>query len=114
MAVEIKNGRINGTRITIYDVYQYLVSPHPFTRKEIAEILPLTPEELQAALDYIAANREQVHAVHLQIEERNDRGNSPQVEAMLVESRKRREAWLQERRRMKQEEEHRVGPARRP
>jgi hypothetical protein len=33
---------------------------------------------------------------------------------MLVESRKRREAWLQERRRMKQEEEHRVGPARRP
>ena len=111
MAIEIKNGRINGTRITIYDVYQYQVSPHPFSREDIAGILPLTPEELQAAFDYIDAHRDEVHAVHLEIEERNAQGNPPEIEAMLVESRKRREAWLQERRRMKQDEEHDVGPA---
>ena len=51
---------IAGTRITIYDVMDHLVAS--WTPKLIMNWLPLTEEELNAALSYINANRTEVEA----------------------------------------------------
>lgn len=51
---------IAGTRITIYDVMDHLVVG--WTPKLILNWLPLTEEQLKAALSYIDANRTEVEA----------------------------------------------------
>jgi uncharacterized protein (DUF433 family) len=51
---------IAGTRITIYDVMDHLVAG--WTPKLILNWLPLTEDQLNAALSYIDANRTEVEA----------------------------------------------------
>ncbi len=51
---------ISGTRITLYDVMDYWTAEYP--PKFIRAILGLTDEQMNAALSYIEANREQVEA----------------------------------------------------
>jgi len=51
---------IAGTRITIYDVMDHLAAG--WTPKLILNWLPLTEEQLNAALSYIDANRTEVEA----------------------------------------------------
>ncbi len=51
---------IAGTRITIYDVMDHLTAG--WTPKLILNWLPLTEEQLNAALSYIDANRTEVEA----------------------------------------------------
>ncbi|NES25913.1 MAG: DUF433 domain-containing protein [Symploca sp. SIO3E6] len=51
---------IAGTRITIYDVIDHLAAG--WTPKLILNWLPLTEEQLNAALSYIDANRTEVEA----------------------------------------------------
>jgi len=51
---------IAGTRITIYDVMDHLTAG--WTPKLILNWLPLTEEQLNAALSYINANRTEVEA----------------------------------------------------
>jgi uncharacterized protein (DUF433 family) len=51
---------ISGTRISLYDVMDLLKAAYP--PKLIADRLNLTPSQLAAALDYIAANRLAVDA----------------------------------------------------
>jgi uncharacterized protein (DUF433 family) len=91
----IVNNRIDGTRITVWDVYLYL--EHGCSIAEIRRWLPLTEEQVQAAIDFIEANREFVAEGHRRIEERNARGNSPEVEEKLKETRKRMQEWLRQR-----------------
>ena len=56
---------INGTRITLYDVMDYLhAGPSP---AEIQEWLPLTGQQLAAALEYIATHRAEVDAEYHQV-----------------------------------------------
>jgi uncharacterized protein (DUF433 family) len=102
MSVAIVNGRIAGSRITIYNVVHYLEGG--WTPQEILEVLPLSPEELQAAIQYIEDHKAEVMEVHRQIEERNARGNPPEIRAKLEESHARLMAWLEERRRSKNKE----------
>jgi len=51
---------IAGTRITLYDVMDYITAQYPpkFTRT----LLKLTDEQMNAALNYIEANRAEVEA----------------------------------------------------
>ncbi|MBW3541996.1 MAG: DUF433 domain-containing protein [Planctomycetes bacterium] len=98
MDSRIINGRIDGLRITVWDVLHYLEGG--WTPAEILGVLPLTEEQVQVALDYIDANREYVMEIHRKIEERNARGNPPEIEAKLAETRKRMRQWLAERRRL--------------
>jgi uncharacterized protein (DUF433 family) len=93
----LSNGKIAGTRISVYDVYYYLVND--WQPKEIGPILQLSKEQVQSAIHYIEANRAAVVAVHNEIEERNARGNPPEVEAKLVITRAKMQAWLKERHR---------------
>jgi uncharacterized protein (DUF433 family) len=62
-AAIIRNERglaIAGTRITLYDVMDYVTSQYP--PKFIADVLSLTPEQVTAALAYIEENRAEVEA----------------------------------------------------
>jgi uncharacterized protein (DUF433 family) len=49
---------ISGTRITLYDVMDYLTAQYP--PKFICSLLHLTDEQINAALSYIEANRLEV------------------------------------------------------
>jgi uncharacterized protein (DUF433 family) len=51
---------IAGTRITLYDVMDYLAEQYP--PKFIASLFDLTEAQINAALDYIAAHRVEVDA----------------------------------------------------
>ena len=51
---------IAGTRITLYDVMDYMTAQYP--PKLIGDTLNLTPEQVAAALSYIESNRAAVEA----------------------------------------------------
>lgn len=67
---------IAGTRITLYDVMDHLVAG--WAPKLILNWLPLTEEQLNAALSYIAANRIEVEA---------------EYQTVLQETQERRKYW---------------------
>lgn len=77
----IVNDRIAGTRITVWDIVHYLENNR--SHQEIAEILNLTLDQVQAAVRYIKEHEAQVMEIHRQIEERIARGNPPELQARL-------------------------------
>jgi uncharacterized protein (DUF433 family) len=95
MTAAIVDNRIAGTRITVWTITHYLEGGD-WTLEQIADVLNLSLEQVQAAVDYIEANAEEVWKVHRQIEERNARGNPPEIEKMLEESHARILAWIDE------------------
>jgi uncharacterized protein (DUF433 family) len=99
--------KIAGTRITVYDVYYYLAGGSSVA--EIASILRASPEQVQAAVKYIEQHEAEVKAVHQEIEERNARGNPPEILAKLEETRAKMRAWLEARRPTKTLEENGAG-----
>jgi hypothetical protein len=62
------------------------------SREDILTILPLTAEQVQAAIHYIDEHRDEVMAAHQRIEERIARGNPPAIEAHARAGRARMEA----------------------
>ena len=56
---------ITGTRITIYDIMDYLTAQYP--PQFICSMLSLTDEQLQAALSYIQAHRPEVEAEYQKV-----------------------------------------------
>jgi uncharacterized protein (DUF433 family) len=82
--IEMRSDRgpsIAGTRINIYDVYYYL--ENNWSKAETADILGVSLEQVQAAVAYIKEHKADVMAVHQRIEERNARGNPPEIQAKL-------------------------------
>jgi uncharacterized protein (DUF433 family) len=51
---------ISGTRITLYDIMDYVVAQYPLAF--ICSLFDLTEEQINAALSYIEANRPEVEA----------------------------------------------------
>src|ERR1700738_5167392 len=90
MSVVIINNRIDGLRITIYDVLHYLEAGRSV--EDIATILPLTQEQIEAAVRYIGEHRDEVMPAHQRIQERIARGNPPEFEAHARVGRARMEA----------------------
>jgi uncharacterized protein (DUF433 family) len=78
MSVKIVNNRIDGLRVTIYDVLYYSEAGRSYA--EVAEILPLTLEQIEAAVRYIDEHHDEVMANHRRIEDRLERGNPPEIE----------------------------------
>ncbi len=76
--------RLAGTRITVYDVVHYLEGGH--SANYIALVLRLTLAEVRALIQYIEEHKEEVMAVHRQIEERIARGNPPEIEERMAKS----------------------------
>jgi uncharacterized protein (DUF433 family) len=68
---------IEGTRITIYDVFEYLKSGwHPTA---IAGLFRLSSHQVQAALEYIDSHRDEVEADFQEIMARVQQGNPPEL-----------------------------------
>ena len=93
MAAIIVNNRIDGLRVTVFDVLYYLEAGR--SHAEIAEILPLTLEQIEAAVRYIDEHRDAVMATHRRIDERLGRGNPPEIEERARIGRARMEALRQ-------------------
>jgi hypothetical protein len=108
---EDRGHEIIGSRVTVYHVYEYLVGG--WTKSQILDVLPITSEQYDRALQYIAEHRSQVEEVHRQIEERNARGNPPEIRAKLEESHRRFEAWKAKFLSAKASEETHAGDSRR-
>lgn len=56
---------ISGTRITLYDVMDYVVAQYP--PKFVQGLFDLTKEQINAALAYIETNRAEVEAEYQQV-----------------------------------------------
>src|SRR5262249_53454184 len=106
VVIETEYGpRIKGTRIKIYDVYYYMIKG--WHHSSIAGMLGLSSGEVIAVVAYIEAHREAVEAVHQEIEERNARGNPPEVQAKLDAIRAELAPfWAERRRALEAEEGH--------
>lgn len=88
--VIIERGRgpeIKGTRITVYTILDYLLEGWPPDR--IAGCFDLKTNEVEAAIDFIREHKIQVLKEYIQILERCERGNPPELQAKLDAGHKR-------------------------
>lgn len=56
---------VSGTRITLYLIMDYL--KNGWSREQVLEALSLTPAQLQAAVEYITAHRDEVEAEYTEV-----------------------------------------------
>ncbi len=91
---------IAGTRITVFDVMDYL--KHGWHRDRIAALFRLSSRDVQAAIDYIETHREEVAADYQRILERHQSYQyAPDVQAKVERCREaanRRLVEIRERR----------------
>jgi uncharacterized protein (DUF433 family) len=86
--------QIAGSRITVYDVMDYLNDPD-WNRESIALLFRLSSQDIQAAIDYIEVHREEVQAEYQRIIDRHRNYRyPPEVQAKLDESHRRAQELL--------------------
>ena len=94
----INRGRgpeISGTRITVYDVMDYY--KHGWHRDQIAVLFRLSSRDIQAAIDYIEAHKEEVLVEYQKILDRHHNYKyPPEVQKLVDECRGRADRRLQE------------------
>ena len=73
----LDRGRIIGTRINVYNLFDYFLDPTMKTY--ICKLYDLSPEQVAAARAYVLNNPDEVLAQHLRIEARIAAGNPPEV-----------------------------------
>ena len=98
-------GRLKGSRVSCHDVYNLLKRQRPHT--EIALTFLISLEEVLALIHYIVEHEEEMEENWQAFEAMIAKGNPPEVEARLVETRARIEAWRQQRARERTEEGNR-------
>lgn len=98
----LPDGKIEGTWTTIYHVMDY-IKENP-TALELTKRYPITEEEAQSALDYIAAHQAEVEADYKIILERCERGNPPEIVERLNRSHERALKYREELRARKAQE----------
>jgi uncharacterized protein (DUF433 family) len=100
--IERGNGpTIEGTRVTVYRVFDYYQEGMPSFL--IAGKLRLNTPQVDAAIAYIDSHRPEVEAEYAKIIERCERGNPPEIKALLRELQANFEERMRQRR-----QEHRV------
>lgn len=72
---------IKGTRITVYAILDYLLLA--WQPDQIAASFRLSSEQVRAAIDYVNEHTLQVLREYVKILERAERGNSPEVQAIV-------------------------------
>jgi uncharacterized protein (DUF433 family) len=87
---------IIGTRITVYDVMDYLELGWHHT--EIALLFRLSSDQVLAAVGYINEHREEVEAEYRKMLERDAKGNPPELQAKLDATHAKFGPLLEERR----------------
>lgn len=92
----INRGRgpeIEGTRITVYDVWDY--ARQGWHRDRIAALFRLSSRDIQAALDYIQQHQDAINTTYQSILDRQKHYQySLEVEAKIAASRQRAQARL--------------------
>jgi uncharacterized protein (DUF433 family) len=73
--------RIEGTRISVFDVVDYLQAG--WHRDLIADQFDLSSHQVDAAIRYIEENRDEVMAEYEKILARHARGNPPEIQAKI-------------------------------
>ena len=84
--------KIQGTRITVYAVFEYLRAGR--SRDWIAATLNLSSAQVQTGMDYIRDHEARVTAEYDGISARISRGNPPQIESQLRANREKVKARL--------------------
>ncbi len=84
--------KIEGTRITVYTVLEYLRDGR--TRDWIASFFRLSSMQVQAAMDYIRDHESEVNTDYEKIMARIKAGNPPDVVAKLQASHEKMQARL--------------------
>lgn len=112
-AAIINRGRgpeIQGTRITVYTIMDYLKMGWHHTR--IAADLDISSDEVLAAVKYIEDHKEEVTAAYQRIVEQSANAkNSPEIEAKLASGRAKLQALREKLQKEKAEGAHaRNGP----
>src|SRR5713101_6059158 len=95
LAAIIDRGRgpeIAGTRITVYDVWDYLKEGCHHTA--IATTLRISSAQVQAAILYIDEHKEEVLAEYQKMLDREAQGNSPEIKNKLQASHAKLQALL--------------------
>lgn len=72
---------IEGTRITVFAILDYLLLAWP--PDQIATSFRLSSEQVRAAIDYINEHTIEVLRDYIKIVERAERGNPPEVQAIV-------------------------------
>src|SRR6266480_4663580 len=72
---------IKGTRITVYDVLDYVLGG--WHRERIADLFRVHPQEVEAAQKYIEEHTLEVLREYVKMLERSARGNPPELQAKL-------------------------------
>lgn len=85
---------ISGTRITVYHIWEFYRAGDG--RDDIALTFGLSSRQVQAAMDYIAAHRNEVEREYAKIQERIGQGNSDLVESQLHRNREKLQKRLRE------------------
>jgi uncharacterized protein (DUF433 family) len=92
---------IKGTRITVFDVLDYVLEGWHHTR--IASFFRISSREVQAAMAYIEAHKAEVMADYQKILDRAARGNPPELQAKLDASHARFQELMAQVRRLREE-----------
>jgi uncharacterized protein (DUF433 family) len=109
----INRGRgpeIAGSRITVFDVLDYL--KEGWDSVEIALFFRLSTRQVDAAIRYIEENKDEVMAEYQKILERCARGNPPELQAKLDAGHERFLAMVRERQQAKAQESRDAGDSR--
>ena len=86
---------IEGTRITVYDVMDYVQEGWRYD--QIAGLFRLPPDDIQAAIDYIETHKEDVMAAYQEILARHRKVQySPEVQEKLAQNRQKLQVKLTE------------------
>ncbi|HVC93598.1 MAG TPA: DUF433 domain-containing protein [Pirellulales bacterium] len=94
-ATIIDRGRgpeIAGTRITVYDILDYVRAG--WHHATIAATLRLSSLEVQEAIRYIDDHHAEVSAEYQKMLDRDARGNPPEIQAKLDAAHAKVEAWM--------------------
>ena len=101
---------IAGSRITVFDVLDYLQEGWP--NVEIARLFHLETSQIDAAIRYIEEHKVDVMETYQRILERCARGNPPELQAKLDAAHERFLALVRERQQAKVQEEQDAGDSR--
>jgi uncharacterized protein (DUF433 family) len=98
---------LEGTRITVYDVLDY--HSLGWHRDMIAATLSLSSQQVEIAIRYIEAHRDEVMADYEEMLARDARGNPPELQAKLDAGHERFLTMVRERREAKKRESQDAG-----
>jgi uncharacterized protein (DUF433 family) len=98
---------IAGTRITVYDVWDYLKDNCHHT--DIAMALRISSAQVQAAVQYIEEHKSEVLAEYQKMLDREAQGNPPEIQAKLQSAHAKLQAMLNNHRRVNNSESTSAG-----